>query len=100
MRIYFKDGVDFSEMDMDIWYAVSVVALVYEWKGARELVITSGRDGNHMKGSRHNDGRAVDIRTWNVPSDSLDSAVKTTEELLGSKYDVVLEATHLHIELA
>jgi len=98
-RIHFKNGVNFNEMDADIWYAVSAAAMVYEWKGAKELVITSGRDGEHMEGSRHNDGRAVDLRIWSLAADRLKGAVETLERLLGSAYDIVLESTHLHIEV-
>ena len=60
-----------------------------------ELVITSGKDGTHGNGSLHYEGKAVDLRTWNV----LDSLVKQLKAHLGPDYDVVLEKDHIHIEL-
>ena len=59
-----------------------------------ELVITSGKDGTHGNGSLHYEGKAVDLRTWNV----LDSLVKQLKAHLGPDYDVVLEKDHCHIE--
>lgn len=60
-----------------------------------ELVVTSGKDGTHGKNSLHYEGKAVDLRTWNV----LDALVKQLKAHLGPNYDVVLEKDHIHIEL-
>ena len=59
-----------------------------------ELVITSGKDGVHGKNSLHYEGKAIDLRTWNV----LDNLVKRIRVQLGAEYDVILEKDHIHIE--
>ena len=60
-----------------------------------ELVITSGKDGKHGDNSLHYQGKAVDLRIWNV----LETLVNRLKEHLGPQYDVVLEKDHIHIEL-
>jgi hypothetical protein len=64
-----------------------------------QAVITSGRDGTHMQTSKHYSGEALDFRRWQ--SDGIGRTTDIVEELrreLGDDYDVVLEATHIHVE--
>lgn len=61
-----------------------------------EMTITSGNDGVHMKESKHYTNEAIDIRRRDMIN-----AVKTARVIkvvLGNKYDVILESTHIHIE--
>ena len=60
-----------------------------------ELVITSGKDGKHGDNSLHYQGKAVDLRIWNV----LETLVNRLKEHLGPQYDVVLEKDNIHVEL-
>lgn len=69
-----------------------------------EMVVTSGKDGIHMRQSKHYEGNAVDLRTkhltWAVKSEWRDALKRT----LGPDYDVILEGMgtdkeHLHVEL-
>lgn len=60
-----------------------------------EMVITSGKDGKHSEGSLHYEGKAVDLRIWNV----LQVLVEKLHEELGPDYEVILEKDHIHIEL-
>ena len=59
------------------------------------VFITSKRDGNHIAGSLHYDGKAIDCRfevaTLGVP-------VADVREAVGLDFDVVEYATHYHIE--
>ena len=59
-----------------------------------ELVITSGKDGVHSQHSLHYEGKAVDLRTWNI----LDSVIQALKTKLGPEYDVILEKDHIHVE--
>lgn len=60
-----------------------------------EMVITSGKDGTHGNNSLHYQGKAVDLRFWNV----LQVLVEKLHEELGPDYEVILEKDHIHIEL-
>ena len=88
-----KDGVVWQDMHSKIEDALQLVDRAYK-EFNTELVVTSARDGKHMTGSLHYEGKAIDTRTWNV----LDNLVKRIKELLGPDYDVILEKDHVHIE--
>ena len=65
----------------------------------RAVIITAGREGLHSKTSLHYQGRAVDIRTNDIPSKG--QIIAYCEEIrrtLGEGYDVVMESSHIHIE--
>jgi hypothetical protein len=84
-----------------LWIAAAVSRLALP---VRRVVITSGNDGKHMKGSKHYTYAALDFRTKNFPT--LESkrvfAWKLQAEL-GPGYDVLFESVgtpneHLHVE--
>lgn len=64
----------------------------------QDLVITSALDGRHSPSSLHYEGRAVDLRTWNLSADALERVAREIREALGPDFDVVIEPTHLHVE--
>ena len=81
--------------------AVMVAAGAYQDHGADDLVITEGSGGKHMVGSLHVSGRAVDIRTSNLPASSPPDVVAgVIRRALGPDWDVVWEPepAHIHIE--
>lgn len=63
-----------------------------------ECVVTSGMEGQHMAGSRHYRGEALDFRTRHLSAAARSRLRQRMAELLGREYDVVLERTHLHVE--
>ena len=65
-----------------------------EW----DVIITSGTDGVHKKGSKHYVGGALDLRISNIPNGQLSIYVKALKGRLGPDYDVVLESDHIHCE--
>jgi hypothetical protein len=79
-------------------YANWIVADVYEEYG-HDTILTSGREGVHMPGSKHYSGNAGDYRIRHLEDSSMAAAI--VEELRGcftDDYDVVLEETHIHVE--
>ena len=72
-----------------------IIDQIYHDEYSTELVITSGKDGHHMEGSLHYQGKAVDLRIWNI----WDSLIARLRKELGPDFDVVLEKDHIHIEL-
>lgn len=63
-----------------------------------ELVITAGTDGKHMVGSKHYTGEALDIRTSNLTQGQILLVMSGLKHRLGSSYDVLIEADHVHVE--
>ena len=105
-----KNGVSVAGLAPEMLIADAVVAGVYHELGARELVITSIRDGWHRRGSRHHIGLAVDYRRWSLQVETTDSdgaphvidhapeAARRIAHRLRGEFDVVLEDNHLHVE--
>lgn len=97
--ILFKDGVSFEGgIHPAICAALYVAHEVYTDHNAPELVVTSVRDGKHMKNSLHYQGCAVDLRIWNLPQHDDEIVAEELSEALGEDFDVVLEETHIHME--
>ena len=93
--IQIKEGVDVRGLHSKLWDAIYIIEPLFTSKSL-DLVITSGLDGRHSYKSLHFSGLAIDIRTRDYPYPSeLCSLIK---DLLPKAYDVVLEATHIHIE--
>jgi hypothetical protein len=71
-----------------------------------ESLLTSGMDGDHSDLSLHYQGLGWDLRTRHSNSQTgkfhskrvLNAVAKQLRLLLGADYDVVVEATHIHIE--
>lgn len=92
-----KVGVNLS-VRPEMETAYEIVEVIYRRYGYL-CVVTSGTDGKHMEGSLHYKKRALDFRTFHVKKSTLtDDMIPAIRKALGSEYDVVPEATHLHIE--
>jgi len=89
-----KAGVDISRLKREARRSLPIVAAVFA-AFDEELVITSTYEGTHGEGSLHYSNDAYDVRE---PLKNSASAVMQLKASLGSDYDVVLEADHIHIE--
>jgi hypothetical protein len=104
--IRLKPGVVLDNTDRHIWEAVAYAAQIWERAGAPDLWITSCRDGVHPGGARpsfHPLGRAVDLRTKNLPVLSRRGSVESLRFILGPDYDVLFESAgkaneHCHVQ--
>ena len=92
-----KSGVNCAHLSTGVLLGLLVAERVFDALGYK-LVITSGLDGEHSKTSLHYAGEAVDLRTRHVQPQHLPLIVDEIRKSLGENYDVVLEATHLHVE--
>ena len=92
-----KKGSKWTGLKPEILLAVMVADSVYSQFG-HELVLTEGTGGKHMNGSKHYIGDAVDIRTNYLTDDELRDIVDQIRDRLTVDFDVVVEATHLHLE--
>ena len=93
--MHVKDNtVNIVDLAPQLVMLLPVIDQIYHDEYNTELVITSGKHGIHGKGSLHYEGKAVDLRTWNV----IASLVSRLQAALGPNFDVVLEKDHIHVE--
>lgn len=78
--------------------AATTVSQLYQDMLGIDCEITSGDDGDHMVGSKHYEGLALDFRIRTIEQRLQGPVAIAVREALGDEYDVVLEATHLHVE--
>jgi len=97
MIVSIKPGVLIDKLRPQMTLGHVIVASVYRAHGYN-CTITSGNDGNHMAGSKHYIGQALDYRTRNVRASDRVNLVNGIKRALGENFDAVLEATHLHVE--
>jgi hypothetical protein len=82
--------------------AIPRICRVFEAFGYNST-ITSGRDGEHMTGSLHYQGKALDWRTWaNDQGEQIRDSVKDAicNEIMREcpGIQAIPEATHIHTE--
>jgi hypothetical protein len=86
-----KAGVDISKLHRECRRALGKIAHLYP-----DFVITSTYEGTHSAGSLHYANQALDIRHKTYLGISL--SAERIRLVLGTDFDVVGEATHIHIE--
>ena len=96
-----KNGVSIRGIKPEMVLALTIAAKVYERYGLT-LTITAVTDGKHRPGSLHYVGLAADLRLPGSPADptppTSKELVANLQKALGSEFDVVLEADHIHVE--
>lgn len=78
-------------------YATVVAAQLWQEYG-QILVITSGTDGVHKRGSLHYPGKALDYRVRYFDEATRRKVANILQYRLGQSYDVILKSTHMHVE--
>jgi hypothetical protein len=63
-----------------------------------EMVVTSVTDGRHSVTSLHKVGYAFDVRLPQRCSHSRERVIEILRNRLTPEFDVVVEATHIHVE--
>jgi hypothetical protein len=92
-----KPGVRLTGLQPQAVLAYVIAGSVYDAFDA-PCVMTSAVEGKHKNGSMHVLGCAIDLRTSVLPVDRHEPLAMALRTSLGSEYDVVLEADHIHIE--
>lgn len=101
--IQVKDGVVFKELKPQIYILFPLLDSVFDAYN-RSCVITSAADGRHMKGSKHYQGLALDLRSQHLINEKMKlDLLEKIRGGLGEKYDVILEHLgnpneHYHLE--
>lgn len=63
-----------------------------------EAIITSANDGEHMHGSKHYTGEAIDLRIIDISMNEARDLALGLKKALGDDWDVILEKDHIHVE--
>ena len=96
--------VQISQLDRVMAPVIPAVAEAVRRLGLPKAVITSGNDSQHMAGSLHFQGRALDFRGNNISLDQGRDFKAVVATLLGQDFDVLFETfanrsnNHLHVE--
>jgi hypothetical protein len=95
-----KEGVIMHGLDLRMRPALIMCEQVYKRFGRPEgVTITSALDGEHSAGSLHYYGCAFDIRTNYFDDATRNEVAYTLIRDLGHRFTVVLESTHIHVQL-
>jgi len=96
-----KKGADISHLNIEMREALPIMASIYAKYGYL-MTITSGNDGNHMRGSKHYINDAVDLRIWGIEDAGflkiIGNEMQEMLDLHKSGYQVVIEGDHYHVE--
>lgn len=93
-----KHGVSLKGISPEIIVAILIIEPILNEYG-QELVITSGREGQHVKNSAHYRGDAIDFRNWQLVADgNLHAAITVMQDALGDEYWIKDSDTHIHLE--
>jgi hypothetical protein len=93
-----KDGVKLRDLQF-IMREVLITADKIWSKYGQELVVTSTGEGVHSPGSLHYYGLAVDFRNHYFNDKTKKLAYKDLLKELGDRYTVILEDTHVHVQV-
>lgn len=96
-----KDGVELGGLHAQLHMAIFEAERLWKEFG-QDLVITSTTEGDHGHHSLHYGGYAIDLRSRDfAPELAAEVAFQLQRRLskLDSRFDVVLEPTHIHVEL-
>lgn len=95
MRI--KTGVNMCGLKLPMRVVMQEAEHIWK-KHGQELVITSALDGEHMAGSWHYFGLALDLRTRYFPEALRIDIAAQLRHALGPGYTVLNHSTHIHVE--
>ena len=95
--IYLKDGVE-GPITNEMMQIAGTINRIWEHVLNKNLIITSMRDGIHMKNSKHYEGKAIDIRNKDLTIDEKNK-ITSILKLVFKECDVIEEKDHIHVEL-
>jgi len=92
-----KPNVRLTDLKPQLLIAIIIANDIYK-RYSHELVLTSVDDSTHGTASLHDNGLAVDLRTYYFLPTEIKQVVNELRNSLNSEFDVVLEKDHIHIE--
>lgn len=110
-RMTIKPGADVRFIRPEVAARLWTIEQIFKHHAPEgyEFVITSGTEGRHSVNSLHYKGLAIDVRRWwrepglvethDLGVDTLSKIRRDLVQALGRDWDIVIERTHVHIEL-
>ncbi len=98
MNIKMLDGVSLVGLRPEMLFGHSIVIEVFRDLGHETLHITSIRDGQHSKGSRHYIGLAIDYDVIGLDKSDFESIAEEIRARLTTEFDVIVHTGHIHVE--
>ena len=102
--IRFKEGVSLDRLTPPTLTGLASIVALYDEMGC-DCYITSGSEGDtddgvHMPTSYHYQGRACDVRMWNVPKHLREELFRNIQKKLGDDFDCIFytKTQHFHME--
>ena len=93
-----KEGVTLAGLKIEMRPVLICADKIWKENG-QELVITEALGGVHSPGSLHPYGYALDKRTRYFKKEGqVEKVAQKLRDHLGSKYDVIVHSTHIHVE--
>jgi hypothetical protein len=92
-----KKGAILDGLDHRMYSALHKAMRVWTRHG-KLLVVTSGLDGRHKKGSLHYAGLAVDLRSRCFDPSTRMIVARELRKSLGNEFQVIAEKHHIHVE--
>lgn len=92
-----KTGVTLVGIRPELMVGLIIANEVYRSHGV-DMVITSIMDGVHSKTSLHYSGQAADLRIKNLGNVDRYDIAEEIKDRVGIDFDVIVEATHIHLE--
>lgn len=97
-----KDGATIEGIKPEILLGVMILESIFT-KYTYDLILTEATGGEHMQGSFHYQGLAVDIRSKHLPPDIKMSILSAGKKRLTNLFDFILEGVgtaneHFHLE--
>lgn len=99
-KIYWKEGVNPADLKIEMRQALVICDKVYSDFG-KKLTITCTGDGSHCPSSFHPFGLAFDMRTHVLTEEEkkkISSKIREDFRHLHTRYTLVEESTHFHVE--
>jgi len=92
-----KEGIKVNGVKPELTLGLIIADKVWA-NHNQELVVTELTGGKHGRASLHYVGLAADLRTRYFTDVEKELVAKDLRDALGENYDVVVEASHIHLE--
>lgn len=98
IKVRMLKGVSLCGVRPEVLAALPIIHWAAYALGAKEVVITSARDGVHSQGSLHYAGQAIDHDVVGWDAVDMKRWADLVRENISAEYDCIDEPTHLHLE--
>lgn len=91
-------GCPDEHLHVDMFRILPVIDYITTDVCGRTAIITSTTEGRYIRGSKHSEGLAVDLRIIDLSADVQKRYFLALNDALCKLCDVVLKSNHIHIE--